>query len=514
MVVFVVLLGCGDHAHNGHDHDEAEHVSEDAGHGHGDGTTAVTLWTDRTELFMEYPDLVVGEDATFIIHFSKMDDFKPVTEGPLTSAFRSPGKPEVSVRANAPSRPGIYLPTVRIDQPGEYVLELYLDSPQVADVIRVPGIVVHANASDVHTSEEEESDETAISFLKEQQWKIDYRTEPAARRRLSASIAAVGEILPKIQAHAEVPSLVNGVMMPDQNNSIPSVGTAVTKGQVLAVVSPSPQADEGLNRVRKDYLLAESEFHRAQRLYKSGAIPEKRLEAARLTYEAEKAGYSAIEGQVDFDPGQAGGTGTSIPHFHVKSPIDGVVEEIHFHAGEAVEAGQKLFTVTNPERVWLRAQVPLAHVSALGRAVDASFHVEGYDREFVVSDLNGKLISIGSIADRVSRTVSAIFELNNPDRLLKIHMFADVSVKTEDVSDALAIPVSAVYDDDGIPVAYVQVEGETFERRSLRTGIADLGYVEVLEGIAEGERVVTEGGYQVRLASLSTGVPTGHGHAH
>lgn len=516
-----VLFGCDGHSHNGHDHgdghdhDDASHASEEAGHGHGhgEGTTAVTLWTDRTELFMEYPDLVAGHDATFIIHFSRMSDFKPVTVGPLAAVFVAPGRRDVTVRSAAPSRPGIYLPTVRIDHPGEYTLELRLDSPQVSDVIRIPGIRVYTSASEIPAAEEGGDDEEAISFLKEQQWKIAFRTEAAAHRTLSASVAAVGEILPKLQAHAEVPSLVNGVVMPDRNRQIPSVGATVRKGQVLVVVSPSPHAEEGLGRVRRDYLLAKSELQRAQRLFESGAIPKKRLEVAQLAYVAEKAGYAAIEDQVDF-AGREGDDGSSIPQFLVKSPIDGVVEEVHFHAGEAVDAGERLFTVINPTRVWLRAQVPLAHIAALIGAVDASFRVEGYEREFVVSELNGELVSVGGIADRASRTVPAIFEVDNPEMRLKVHGFADVSIKTRDTTGALAIPTSAVFDDDGTPVAYVQVEGETFERRTLRVGIVDRGYVEVVEGIAEGERVVTEGGYQVRLASLSTGVPTGHGHAH
>ncbi len=324
-------------------------------------------------------------------------------------------------------------------------------------------------------------------------------------------MSAVGEILPKIQAHAEVPALVDGVMLPDQNADIPSVGAWVRKGQVLAVVSPGAGSDGGAGRIRKDFLLARKEYERAGRLFEKGAIPGKRLEEARLAYDAQRARYEAIAGHVDFGAEDAG---SSVPHYHVKAPIDGIVESILFHAGEAVEAGRKLFTVTNPERVWLQARVPLAHVAELREAADASFRVEGYEREFRVRDLNGSLIAVGSIADRTSRTVPVIFELDNPDRLLKIHMFAEVAVKTADVANVLAIPESAVYDDNGTPVAYVHVAGETFERRPLKTGITDRGYVQVLDGIAAGERVVVEGGYQVRLASTSTGVPTGHGHAH
>lgn len=515
-----LITACDDHGHShgegGHDHEEAAHeeaAHEEEGHGHGEGTTAVTIWTDRTELFMEYPGLVVGESAALIVHFSRMSDFKPVTEGSLTAEFISTSGRNVTARAEAPGRPGIFLPEVLFDRPGAYTLELRLNSPQVSDTLRVEGVTVYARASDIPHAEEEEA-EGAISYLKEQQWKIDFRTEPAERRTLSGSVAAVGEILPKIQAHAEVPALVNGVMLPDQNTDIPSVGTWVRRGQILAVVSPAGHTDAGLSRIRKDYLLAATEYNRSRRLLEKGAISQKRLDEARLSYEAQKAGYQAIEDQVDFGGNGSGSLAGAVAHYHVKSPIDGIVEAIHFHAGEAVEAGQRLFTVTNPERVWLQAKVPLAHVERIRHATDASFRVEGYDREFDVKTLNGSVISVGSIADRASRTIPVLFELDNPDRMLKIHTFADVSVKTRDIVDALAIPIAAVYDDNGTPVAYVHAEGETFERRALRTGVSDRGYIQILDGITTGERVVTEGGYQVRLASLSTDVPTGHGHAH
>ena len=93
-------------------------------------------------------------------------------------------------------------------------------------------------------------------------------------------------------------------------------------------------------------------------------------------------------------------------------------------------------------------------------------------------------------------------------------MFAEVSVKTGETVEALAIPNSAIFDDNGTPIAYVHVEGESFAKRALTIGITDKGYTEILSGIAEGERVTTVGGYQVRLASLSTSVPSGHGHEH
>ncbi|NIV71369.1 MAG: hypothetical protein GWN16_01375, partial [Calditrichae bacterium] len=198
----------------------SNHVHQEEGHGHEHGSTSVTQWNDKTEIFMEYPALVTGEEATFIIHLSKMTDFKPVTEGTLTCIFQDDSGERLEVTENAPSRPGIFLPAVTFSKAGQYEMELRLTSPQVLDTILVSGVQVYSDEAALpHV--EEEGDDSYIFFLKEQQWKIDFRTEAAQTRRLSGSIEAVGELLPKPQSHAEVPAPANGLILADQNALIP-----------------------------------------------------------------------------------------------------------------------------------------------------------------------------------------------------------------------------------------------------------------------------------------------------
>jgi multidrug efflux pump subunit AcrA (membrane-fusion protein) len=78
---------------------------------------------------------------------------------------------------------------------------------------------------------------------------------------------------------------------------------------------------------------------------------------------------------------------------------------------------------------------------------------------------------------------------------------------------ALAVPESALVDDSGMFVVFVQVEGEAFERRVVRLGARDRGYVEVLGGLRAGDHVVTRGAWSVKLAASSGSIPA-HGHAH
>jgi multidrug efflux pump subunit AcrA (membrane-fusion protein) len=92
-------------------------------------------------------------------------------------------------------------------------------------------------------------------------------------------------------------------------------------------------------------------------------------------------------------------------------------------------------------------------------------------------------------------------------------MALEVYVATAQVEEALVIPTTAVVEADGAAVAFVQVAGETFARRDLTLGIRNGGVVQVVAGLAPGERVVNQGAYAVRLASVSSTLPA-HGHAH
>ena len=96
---------------------------------------------------------------------------------------------------------------------------------------------------------------------------------------------------------------------------------------------------------------------------------------------------------------------------------------------------------------------------------------------------------------------------------MKIGQFARASVPVGGTVRGVVVPNEAILDDNGTPVAYVQLGGETFERRALTLGETDGERTQVAEGIRAGEMVVTVGAYQVRLASLSPeGFSGGHAH--
>ena len=125
----------------------------------------------------------------------------------------------------------------------------------------------------------------------------------------------------------------------------------------------------------------------------------------------------------------------------------------------------------------------------------------------------GRMISRGAMLDSMTRTIPVVYEVANPRGVVTIGANARVAVRTGRRVAGLVVPASALLDEDGRPIAYVQVEGELFEKRDLRLGGREGDRVIVLGGLKPGDRVVTGAAYQVRLASLSTSVPA-EGHEH
>ena len=125
----------------------------------------------------------------------------------------------------------------------------------------------------------------------------------------------------------------------------------------------------------------------------------------------------------------------------------------------------------------------------------------------------GRLVSVGKVLDPQSRTLPITFAFENRTIGLPVGQAAFLHLLLEATQARPVVPATAIVDDAGRPIVFVQREGETFERRAVTLGPRSGDVVQITEGLKPGDRVVTKGAYLVRLASLSTSVPA-HGHVH
>ncbi len=466
---------------------------------------AVTLWTDSTELFMEHPALIVGAPDKFAVHLTDLTDFAPLRSGRVTLRFepQSGGEP-VIVTQDAPRLPGIYGPAPAFTRAGIYDLTIIVESSQARDTIRVPDLRVYPSAGEA--PKEEGGDDGGIQFLKEQQWKTPgFATAFATAGTVTGSFQATGQIIPAAGRMARVSAPIAGMVDLSGVARAPAPGQRVSKGQVLAVLTPTlGDGGSALARARAELREAEDELERAKRLYQVEAVPLRRLHEAEIRLTAAREALAAFGSS-----GSAQADGRVV----LRAPIAGVIAARTLAPGSRVEAGMELFAVVDPSVVWLEVNVPAAEAARVSEATDAiagtTFLVPGSDEAHSVR----RAISVGSIIDSVSRTVPVIYEVANPNGTFKIGMTAQVAVGTGQPVEGVVIPSSAVLDEDGRPIGYVQTDGERFEKRELTVGGSSGDRTLVRAGMKTGERVVTGAAYQVRLASLSTSVPE-HGHEH
>jgi cobalt-zinc-cadmium efflux system membrane fusion protein len=480
------------------------------GHAHDDEATggaaepaggAVTLWTDSTELFMEHPALIIGAPDKFAVHLTDLTDFAPLRSGRITLRFepRGGGEPVV-VTQEAPRSPGIFGPAPAFTRAGVYDLTITVESPQARDVIRVPGLRVYASAEEA--PKEDGGEAGGISFLKEQQWKTPgFATVFATTGRVTESFQATGQIVPAAGRMARISAPVAGVVEASGLAQAPAPGQRVTKGQVLAVLTPAlGEGGSAYAQARAELREAEHEHARATRLYAVEAVPQRRVHEAEIRLAAAREALAAFGGS-----GAARADGRIV----IRAPLAGAVASRSLTPGSRVDAGTELFTVVDPSVVWVEANVPAAEAARVSAKSAATFRVPGSDAGRSVR----RTVSVGSVIDSVSRTVPVIYEVANPDGMLKVGMNAQVAVGTGRDVEGVVIPSSAVLDEDGRPVVYVQPGGERFEKRAVEIGGTSGDRTLVRSGVEAGERVVTGAAYQVRLASLSTSVPA-HGHEH
>jgi len=305
------------------------------------------------------------------------------------------------------------------------------------------------------------------------------------------------------------------VVFPDV---MPLVGHGVERGQLLASIVPrlAERGDmawlvEEAHKAQLRHDQAHREQDRAQRLLDSGVVAERQVLAARTTHQLAHAELEAAEKRLSQYRQPASASGTGIP---LKSPMAGIVAQSFVSNGRYVDGGEKLFHVVDRERLWLEARVPEADSARLAHVTGASFRVDGFEEVFEVKPgENGRLVSLSTVVDPVHRTLPVIFELDRPDPRLPLGAFARIRLFTGLAAEALAVPESALVDDNGVAVVFVQTGGESFERRPVKLGGRDGGYVEVKEGLRAGDRIVTKGAYLVYLAATAPGAAV-HRHVH
>lgn len=483
-----------------------------------------TLWTTRGELFLEYPVPRAGEMLGLIIHLTELKDFRAVTGAQVTVKLAK-GSVPVEAKVGPSGSRGIYLPVLTFPEPGSYSGELRVEGKDLTETFVLEKVEVLApQASVASTPEHEEPHEQGpgvetVSFTKEQQWTIPFRTVLAGKRQLVHSFRVLGEVRDKPGHSVQVYTPVDGRIAVEP----PTMGTQVTRDSVLLEVAPflSPEVDQP--HLQQEEMQAEAELSKARTdlgrvegLVAQGAMPAKELVAAQTQVTiAESKLASARQHRQTYLAAQQSGSRRLEPgqHFMITAPIDGEVTEVKVHRGQQVSRDTVLLHLDDLTRVWVEAKVFEPDLPQAREAIGATFTFPGFPRPFSLEELDGKIVHVGHHVTLESRTAPVVFEVSNTKEYFPIGGFVEVDILTNRSGNYLTVPVEAVMDDGAREVVFVHTAGEEFEKRDVFTGIEDRGHVAIEKGLEDGDRVVTVGAYEILLSTLGGALPE-HGHSH
>jgi membrane fusion protein, heavy metal efflux system len=277
-----------------------------------------------------------------------------------------------------------------------------------------------------------------------------------------------------------------------------NLGDQVKAGQALAVIDSIQmgEARAEYRHAQSELKLAEANFQRTDKLYKDEVVPQRQWLEVKNAY--ERAQTTARE-SADHLHILVGSSDTGISTFVITAPFSGVVIEKDAVMGELAKPEGKLFTIADLSTVWIEADVSEKDLGKLTVGSPATVTVSSFPDE----SFKGKVSYISSIFDKETRTVKARIELPNPDRKLRIDMFARAMVDLTSSREALILPQEAVLLVQGQSTVYIQTENG-FEVRPVEVGEQLNKGVVITSGLKSGEQVVISGAYALKSRQLKS----------
>jgi len=293
------------------------------------------------------------------------------------------------------------------------------------------------------------------------------------------------------EADAEVIAKVNG----EVRRIYVEEGDRVRAGQVLAQLDDR-QLRLQAAQTRAALAKSERDFNRQVELHAKGLVSAGAFDGLKYDLDNQRASDDLAR--------------LNLSYSEIRAPFAGVVSLRHVKLGQEIAVGAKVFRVTNPTPLKASVFVPERELARLKPGQSANIAVDALAGRAYPAVV--KLVS--PTVDAATATFKVTLEVNDPKGDLKPGMFSRVGIVFERRQDALTIPRVALLDTDGSANVFVVSAGKA-EQRTVKTGLANAGKIEVVEGLTGGEQVVVVGqnglkdGNPVRVVTLEQTVQTG-----
>ncbi|KAA0122002.1 efflux RND transporter periplasmic adaptor subunit [Methylobacterium sp. P1-11] len=288
-------------------------------------------------------------------------------------------------------------------------------------------------------------------------------------------------------------------------------GDRVTAGQTLATLDAAgildarnglQAAQAALGESQASEAVAALQVKRGLEQLKFGGVAQAEVERRQVDLAKAQAAVKSAQANADMyraqyqrlAPAEGAAPGTSA----VVTPIGGVVTSVGITLGEVVDTGRDAFIVADPTRVVVLANLYGADIARVKAGDAASVESPMPDHP----PFEGHVRSVNVTVDPATNTAPARIELDNPEDLLRANLFVSVTVAADLGRGGVTIPAAAVQQTEAGPIAFVRKAPDRFERRALTLGIQRTDWVEVRQGMADGECVATAGSFGLKAILL------------
>lgn len=354
-----------------------------------------------------------------------------------------------------------------------------------------------------------------VSIDASQRNEIGLRLADVKRGFIFKTVESPGQIQP----NAELTTLVSTPSAGRAVKVLSRLGEIVKAGQIMAVIKSDPigqvqsdllqnvlQAKADIKQQEVGLKLDKITFQRESILFQEQVSAKADLQVAENQLEKDQANLVALNAKLKAyikvaqerlsllgaPPDSAVKVVSECkldPWVVVRAPRAGLVIERTINPGEFNDGSKELFTLANLSQVWLIANIFEKDVESVKKGQEAVVSLDSIPGH----PFPAKIVWVGDSISPATRTLPVRANVANPEQLLKPNMFARIKVSVGKVP-ALLVPVSAIVQKGDCKLVFVPTSDNTFQERSVTTGADDGTNIEVLSGLALGERVVTHGG--------------------
>ncbi|MFZ7124375.1 MAG: efflux RND transporter periplasmic adaptor subunit [Candidatus Pollutiaquabacter aromativorans] len=348
-------------------------------------------------------------------------------------------------------------------------------------------IVLYAcgSGSDKHAELEKLKKEQATLKEKITALEAEIAQSDTSKNDEKSKLVAIKEMKPETFKHyIEIQAKVDGdedvIVSPESMGNITSLqvqaGDRVVKGQLLATIDDR-MIRQGVAEAQTQLDLATQVFNRQKNLWDQKIGSEIQFLQAKTNKEALEKRVASLQEQLEMT--------------RIKSPINGTVDQVDIKIGQAVAPGMPAFRVVNLNALKVTGEVAESFISKVNRGNETIISIPDMGKE-----INTKLDYAGRAINTLNRTFNVEVRLSPKDGELHPNMVAVMKIVDYSAASTFVVPIAAIQkSSDGEYVFVAVQEGGRLvaKRKKVSAGMIYNGMIEVREGLAEGDQVVTAG---------------------